>query len=243
MLRIRRDLAPVPDRRGGRAGPIPQSCAPPVYPLPTSSCVHSSFPRPLARGSTDSPPVGRIRPGFCSDAATGGPGTPAASAMVFIPKWDGAEGSAGGGTSSPPVALRRGWPRVADGDQLIGLPEDGQPYVVFSIVGASLKSAMSRSSPSNRGSKVLGEDVTVWVVRGAHVVSRRRRTCSLDDCMDKHASLGARACPERRPRSERRRQGGLHEFTHHCKAEAAPTPLRKRSGPRGRPSTARPTGT
>ena len=93
------------------------------------------------------------------------------SAMVFIPKWDGAEGFSAGGkyVISSGELFGEDGPAFADGDQLIGLPEDGQPAVVFSIVGASLKSSHVEVIAVERGGqKFMGEDVTIWVVRGAH---------------------------------------------------------------------------
>ena len=186
-----------------------------------------------ACGSTDSPTPSAesVSQASAGDAATGGPDTlSVTSAMVFIPKWDGAEGFSAGGkyVISSGELFGEDGPAFADGDQLIGLPEDGQTAVVFSIVGASLKSSHVEVIAVERGGqKFMGEDVTIWVVRGAHRgqpvdAGRVRLMTALDSGHrpsgeSEHAlSVALDLNSDGKP--------DYAEFTHHCKAEAAPYP-------------------
>ena len=153
------------------------------------------------------------------------------SAMVFIPKWDGAEGFSPGGkyVISSGEHFGEDGPSFTDGDQLIGLPEDGQPAVVFSIVGASLKSSHVEVTAVDRGGqKFMGEDVTIWVVRGAHrgqpVDAGQVRLMTELDSGHRPSGEGEHALSVALDLNSDGKPD-YAEFMHHCKAEAAPYPI------------------
>ena len=111
MLRIRRDLAPVPEtdvRRGWEElglglGQYRKVAPPRPCILPLMNLIVRALFLPTtfgACGSTDSPTPSAesVSQASAGDAATGGPDRlSVTSAMVFIPKWTGAEGFSAGG--------------------------------------------------------------------------------------------------------------------------------------------------
>ena len=153
------------------------------------------------------------------------------SALVFVPKWEGAQGFSAGGKYAISSGDLFGEDRTAfsDGDKIVGLPSDGTPAVVFSIVGASLQSETVEVMTVERGGeRFTGEEVSLWVVSGSHKgrpidPGTIRLITTLDGGHRPHGEgehllrvaldLNSDGKPD------------YAEFTHHCKAEAAPYPI------------------
>jgi len=153
------------------------------------------------------------------------------SAMVFIPKWEGAQGFSAGGKYAISSGDLFGEDRNAfsDGDKIVGLPINGSPAIVFSIVGASLQSETVEVMTVERGGeRFTGEEVSLWVVRGSHNggpidPGKVRLITGLDEGHRPHGegehalSIALDLNSDGKP--------DYAEFTHHCKAEAAPYPI------------------
>ena len=153
------------------------------------------------------------------------------SALVFLPKWEGAQGFSAGGKYAISAGDLFGEDRsaYADGQHIVGLPTDGKPALVFAIVGASLSSETVEVTAVERGGeKFTGEDVELWIVQGRHNgrptdPGTIRLMTTLDEGHRPHGEgehllrvaldLNSDGKPD------------YAEFTHHCKAEEAPYPI------------------
>ena len=153
------------------------------------------------------------------------------SALVFLPKWDGAVGFSPGEKYAISSGDLFGDDRSAfsDGDHIIGLPTDGRPAVVFAIVGSSLSTdTVEVTAVARGGQKFTGEDLDLWVVRGAHEgrgidPGTVRLITTLDGGHRPHGE-GEHALKVALDLNSDGKPD-YAEFTHHCKAEAAPYPI------------------
>ena len=153
------------------------------------------------------------------------------SALVFLPKWEGAQGFSAGGKYAISAGDLFGEDRsaYADGQHIVGLPTDGKPALVFAIVGASLSSETVEVTAVERGGeKFTGEDVELWIVQGSHNgrkidTGKVRLVTALDGDHRPHGegehllSVAIDLNSDGKP--------DYAEFTHHCKAEGAPYPI------------------
>ncbi len=152
------------------------------------------------------------------------------SAMVFIPKWEGAEGfSPGGKYVIQGDAFNEDRSKLSDGQRITGLLADGSGSAAFEVVGASLKGDnVEVMAVDGDGLKFTGEDAEIWLAHGRpngspYDLSQGRLIKSLDGAHrpegeGEHAvAVAIDFDGDSKP--------DYAEFSHHCKAEKAPYPI------------------